>query len=97
MNSSVIYGHTAIDMFVDKVHNTEGLRGVYKNFNRFLLLHLKEQHAKHRLNCILSTIALGLTGVGLPFIFKFITQYRKGYKAHKETKTVLESLLYTYV
>ncbi|MGL9726282.1 MAG: ankyrin repeat domain-containing protein [Wolbachia sp.] len=63
-------GYTAIDMFINKAHSKENIEENYKNFCRFLMLYLKGLHSKHKAFCILSTLALSITIIDLPFIFK---------------------------
>ncbi|WP_353270996.1 ankyrin repeat domain-containing protein [Wolbachia endosymbiont (group A) of Hedychridium roseum] len=87
-------GHTAIDIFISKAHSKKNIEENYKKFCRFLMLYLKELHSKHKACCILSTLALSLTIIGLPFIFKPIIKYRERSKIYKKTKAMLENLLY---
>ncbi len=87
-------GYTAIDMFISKAHNEKNIKENYKKFCRFLLLYLKELHGKYKAFCILSTLVLSSTILGLPFIFKPIIKYRERSKTYKKTKAMLENLLY---
>ncbi|MGL9718833.1 MAG: ankyrin repeat domain-containing protein [Wolbachia sp.] len=84
-------GYTAVDMFINKAN---GSNETYKKFCRFLILYLKELHSKCRASCIFSTLALSLTILGLPFIFKPIIKYREKSKRYRKTKAMLENLLY---
>lgn len=82
-------GYTAIDIFISKAHSKENIEENYKKFCRFLMLYLKGLHSKHRAFCILLTLALSLTILGLPFIFKPIKKYRERSKIYKKTKAML--------
>ncbi|WP_168456244.1 ankyrin repeat domain-containing protein [Wolbachia endosymbiont of Ctenocephalides felis wCfeJ] len=84
-------GYTAIDMFINKAN---GSNENYKKFCRFLILYLKDLHSKCKASCIFSTLALSLTILGLPFIFKPIIKYKKRSKRYRKTKAMLENLLY---
>ncbi|QOD38874.1 ankyrin repeat domain-containing protein [Candidatus Wolbachia massiliensis] len=87
-------GYTAIDMFINISIGKKDIEESYKKFCRFLLLHLKELHRKYKVFCILSTLVLSSTILGLPFIFKPIIKYRERSKTYKKTKAMLENLLY---
>ncbi|MDM8335685.1 ankyrin repeat domain-containing protein [Wolbachia pipientis] len=87
-------GYTAIDTFISKVNSKKDIKENYRKFCRFLLLHLKELHGKHKTFCILLTLALSATILGLPFIFKPIVKYRERSKTYRKTKAMLKNLLY---
>lgn len=87
-------GYTAIDMFINKANDRADINENYKKFCRFLILYLKELHSKYKASCIFSTLALSLTILGLPFIFKPIIKYRERNRIYKKTKAMLENLLY---
>ncbi|WP_246210225.1 ankyrin repeat domain-containing protein, partial [Wolbachia endosymbiont of Atemnus politus] len=87
-------GYTAIDMFISKANDRTDINETYKKFCRFLILYLKELHSKYKASYIFSTLALSLTILGLPFIFKPVIKYRERSKRYRETKAMLENLLY---
>ncbi len=81
--------YIAIDMFIDKAHRKKNIEENYKKFCRFLMIYLKELNSKHKAFCVLSILALSLTIIGLPFIFKPIIKYRERSKIYKKIRAML--------
>ncbi|WP_341808926.1 ankyrin repeat domain-containing protein [Wolbachia endosymbiont (group E) of Neria commutata] len=87
-------GDTAIDMFIRKACSKESLQENHKKFCRFLVLYLKERCSKDKVFYTFFTLALSLTILGLPFIFRPVKKYIEKSKAYEKTKAMLESLFY---
>lgn len=84
-------GDTAIDIFVRKACRKESLQGNHKKFCRFLVLYLKERQSKDKVFYILFTLALSITVLGLPFIFRPVMRYIKKVKHTKKQKLRLKT------